>query len=181
MHVSDRHGRLSRGGLFYCVPGVEPASLHRYAPCMHYPVLLCMSRSLILPLIVFLALVPSAQTCDPVPSRPGGRVEGVCGTRRSNKTGVLYSVQSNPYLVHTSNIVSTEKKKEKKKERKRMDLLRLDSRSRPSSMRSALHSPISACISRCFAVCQEMYVRSHRASLSCSISDNYNYIYIYIV
>ena len=71
-----------------------------------------------LSLIVFLALVPSAQTCDPVPSRPGGRVEGVCGTRRSNKTGVLYSVQSNPYLVHTSNIVSTEKKrKEKGKEK----------------------------------------------------------------
>lgn len=59
-----------------------------------------------------LSFLPSCRLLKlPIPSHLG--LEGglrVCGTRRSNKTGVLYSVQSNPYLVHTRSIVSTEKK-----------------------------------------------------------------------
>ena len=93
-----------------------------------------------------------------IPSHLG--LEGglrVCGTRRSNKTGVLYSVQSNPYLVHTSNIVSTEKKKRKRKRKGKewtyCGLIRVPDRLRCDQPCTARYRPASHGVLQCVRKC----------------------------
>ena len=135
-----------------------PASstdMHHVCTILHYYVCLEVSS---FPSLSF--LLSCRLLTLPIPSHLG--LEGgsrVCGTRRSNNTGVLYSVQSNPYLVHTSSIVSTAKKAE---EWTTCGLIRVPDRPRCDQPCTARYRPASHGVFQPIAVCLEMYVRSHR-------------------